>query len=415
MRSDENYFQFGEIKSSDYKVYCSGGGTYSAPARDVELFHVLGRDGDLVVDHGSYQNIEVTYPCWVARNAPTWVTAFRQQLCSLRGYQRIIDPYHPDEFRLGIFQAAFEPDMRNANNDSAEFDVVFNCKPQRFLTAGEDAVRVTSGQSLTNPTYYDAHPILEAYGYGVIYVGGSAITIQNVPLGPVVVLTDQPIGSNGVTINDSLFNDGDPLSMNQANALLTFRPDPYASSVQSVVLNDTGGTGVVLQRYSVSGSYQTGLDINCEVVFPTMNLTAGTSWSKTHTFTITVTYLSNGTTYQATSNVAVTFAHSSNPLKITRSVSESTSSSSPKLGANGYSVYCGTVSANSSVSANGAPTYIDLDIGEAWIVEGGEKVSVNKSVSLPDLLPVLKADASTAITFTNTITQLDVVPRWYTI
>lgn len=414
MRNDENFFQFGDVKSSDYKVYCSGGGTYSAPARDVELFHVLGRDGDLVVDHGSYQNIEVTYPCWVSRNAPTWVTAFRQQLCCLRGYQRIVDPYHPDEFRMGIFQAAFEPDMRNANNDSAEFDVVFNCKPQRFLTEGEEGIRITSGQNVANPTMYDASPLLEAYGYGDIVVGGKTITIENVPLGPTVLLNNVSIAPASVDLNSALYNTGDAITIGPSVSRLSFMPDPFLSSdtLLSVTLTDTGSTGVTLKSYGRSNS-----GVFCDVSVPQMSAVAGTTKTTTHTFTITVSYISSGITYQATANVTllVKYTHSSTKDTIGGNVSATTSGSFPRLQMNGYSVKSGMVSVDSSVSGNGAPTYIDLDVGEAWIVEGGEKVSVNKNVYIPDVLPVLKGNQNTVVSFDNTITRLDLMPRWYTI
>lgn len=414
MRDDENFFQFGDVKSSDYKVYCSGGGTYSAPARDVELFHVLGRDGDLVVDHGSYQNIDVRYPCWVARNAPQYVNAFRQVLCALRGYQKIIDPYNPDEYRMGIYQAAFEPNMMNARNDSAEFDVVFNCKPQRFLTEGDDAIRITSGQNVANPTMYDAHPMLEAYGYGDIVVGGKTVTIENVPLGPTFLLNED-LNVGYTELNSALYNTGDAITIGPSMARTSFRFNPSLSSgdtIAQVSLTDTGGTGVTLNTY-----HRTSSGVVCDVNLPQMSAVAGTSKTTTHTFTITVTYLHSGVTYQATANVTVTVSYSHTSVRdaLSAHATSTTSGTLPQLVMNGYSVGSGVVSVDSSVSANGAPTYIDLDIGEAWIVENDEMISVNKSVYIPDILPVLKGNQNTVVSFDNTITRLDIIPRWYTI
>ena len=56
--------------------------------------------------------------------------------------------------------------------------------------------------------------------------------------------------------------------------------------------------------------------------------------------------------------------------------------------------------------------YIDLDIGEAYKIEGNEPVSVNDAVVLPAELPTLSPGTNT-ITFDNTITQLKIVPRWW--
>ena len=71
-----------------------------------------------------------------------------------------------------------------------------------------------------------------------------------------------------------------------------------------------------------------------------------------------------------------------------------------------------TIYGDSTVSALGTPLLIDLDIGEAFKEENGEIISSNAGVSLPAELPVLQPGANT-ITFDNTVTELDIVPRWW--
>ena len=73
-----------------------------------------------------------------------------------------------------------------------------------------------------------------------------------------------------------------------------------------------------------------------------------------------------------------------------------------------------TIYADSSVSALGTPTYIDLDIGEAWAVRNGEMVFLNNQVLLPVTLPDLPV-GDTEVNYDNTVTQLKIVPRWWTI
>ena len=72
------------------------------------------------------------------------------------------------------------------------------------------------------------------------------------------------------------------------------------------------------------------------------------------------------------------------------------------------------VTAYSTASALGNPTYIDLDIGEAYKVDNGQIVSVNNAVSLGGELPTL-APGSTLITYDNTITEVKITPRWWII
>jgi hypothetical protein len=71
----------------------------------------------------------------------------------------------------------------------------------------------------------------------------------------------------------------------------------------------------------------------------------------------------------------------------------------------------GSITGNSTKSLNGT-LYFDLDIGEAYAIEGGQITSANNIVEIPAELPVLKPGAN-AITFDNTIDELNIVPRWW--
>ena len=60
------------------------------------------------------------------------------------------------------------------------------------------------------------------------------------------------------------------------------------------------------------------------------------------------------------------------------------------------------------------PVYVDLDIGEAYIIKNGEIASANNGVYIPPELPTL-APGNTTITYDNTFTQVDIIPRWWKI
>ena len=74
----------------------------------------------------------------------------------------------------------------------------------------------------------------------------------------------------------------------------------------------------------------------------------------------------------------------------------------------------GKISANSSASILGHPTYIDCELGDAYKIESGEIISLNSKVVLGSDMPVL-APGSNKITFDNTITDLKIAPRWWRI
>jgi len=173
-----NWLTFAGHDSRDYGVYISGSGTFDAPQRLYEIFQIPGRNGDLVGAERRLENIEVTYPAFIYSNFRQNMAALRGMLLSQIGYQRLEDTYHPDEFRMGLFSGPLvvEPTGRN---DAGQFELTFTCKPQRYLKSGETAITVASGGSITNPTNFDARPLIKVTGYGQIQLGVTTITIAS--------------------------------------------------------------------------------------------------------------------------------------------------------------------------------------------------------------------------------------------
>lgn len=173
-----NYITFAGVSSSDYKIGISGSGTYGAPERDIETVSVPGRSGDLYIDNNRFKNITVTYPAFISSDFGKRFGGFRAFMMSQKGYQRLEDTYHPDEYRLAIFTGPMDPDVKVLNR-SGEFDISFNCKPQRWLKSGEEPITLTASGSIFNPTLFDAKPLLRLYGTGTITIGNFGITVSS--------------------------------------------------------------------------------------------------------------------------------------------------------------------------------------------------------------------------------------------
>ena len=58
--------------------------------------------------------------------------------------------------------------------------------------------------------------------------------------------------------------------------------------------------------------------------------------------------------------------------------------------------------------------YIDLEIGEAYFISNNVYSSANYAVQIPPKLPTLRSGAS-IITYSNTITNFKITPRWWKI
>lgn len=151
-RIEQGNLIFDGIDAQASGVLISGEGTFDSPERVYEMVEVPGRNGAVAIDQGRFGNIEITYPAaiWADTQAAfrSKLAAFRSAMASRIGYKRLEDTYHPDEFRLGIFKGAVEVEPDGYNTAGA-FELVFDCKPQRFLKSGEEQVDVSSAARRT--------------------------------------------------------------------------------------------------------------------------------------------------------------------------------------------------------------------------------------------------------------------------
>lgn len=161
---------------ADFGLYISGHGTFNAPARRVSYVSVPGRNGNLTLDEGAYENIEVTYVSYIPEGMKLNTEGLRNFLMTKAGYRRLEDTYHPDEYRLGRYVQGLEVEPSQMHV-AATFSLVFDCKPQRFLKEGELAIEVTNGSILFNPEDMTALPLIRAYGAGTFNINGYAGTI----------------------------------------------------------------------------------------------------------------------------------------------------------------------------------------------------------------------------------------------
>ena len=170
-----NYFMIEGTASTDFGATIESAGVYGSPSRVYEEVTVPGRNGTILFDEGRYENVDITYDVAI-RNDGTNLDAFRAWVQSFKGYVRIEDTYHSEEYRLGFPKGTIEPKM-SSGNKNGRMTVAFNCKPQRFLKIGEIGTEYTEDVALFNPTHYDAQPLVRVYGYGELGIGDATVTI----------------------------------------------------------------------------------------------------------------------------------------------------------------------------------------------------------------------------------------------
>lgn len=394
-----NTFTFGSITSSTYGIYVSGEALFNAPKRDAEVIQIPGRDGDYILDKGSFENIEVTYRVFNQEkdltDFRTKLANLRSALCSQKGYQRLADTFHPNEYRMAAFIDGI--DVKPVKyNTASEFEITFNCKPQRFLTSGETAVSVASGGKVTNPTLFDAKPQLQVWGYGDIDLGGAEISIANATYGN--VLLAQSGTDLTITLDMSVMNAGDSFTVSGINRTIEAAGvHGYRASWKNISgTNCSATTGysneLVMTPDDITFVKGTASTLNFSV-----SATLRVTKQSDHTNVDTSTTITGSVAYDGDSTITISTPISPSSISNTHLY--------------GY-VKTPDIFGTSTKSMLGSPLYIDLDIGEAYNTDSGTAVSVNNAVSIPAELPVLPP-GDTTITYDNTITQLKVLPRWW--
>ena len=130
-----------------------------------------------------YENLDITYHCGIVKDLRLNFDAFNAALLSDPGYHRLEDSYHPEYYRMAVFESALDPDVKS-RGIVGEVDIKFNCKPQLFLKSGEVELSIADGGIIYNPTQYKASPLIR-FSFqnsgqgGSITINGRTISVQN--------------------------------------------------------------------------------------------------------------------------------------------------------------------------------------------------------------------------------------------
>lgn len=397
-----NSLIFGNIDSADYGIYITGESVYDAPERAVDMVKVPGRNGAIALDLGRWENIEVSYPagCFGGDQSDfaTRISDFRNAIVSQIGYQRLTDTYNPSEYRMGVYTDGL--DVKPAGMGRAgEFTIKFDCKPQRFLTSGETEETVSNGGTLTNPTQYESSPLLKVEGYGNISFNDHNINIENIVLGNVLLRESAQLEQN-INFNGDLVNTGDKVTLKSVSAPVYYWNDimwigefAKTTTENNVTCSGFSGTPSVVQGVYAYVQFNVG---DIQMTYGTAGdlVTHYVAWIQLGNSQQIYIAFRLKITYDGADNISISWAIENDPY-------------STNIGGS-----FGAVRGMSTVSALGHPTYIDCDLGECYMIQNDNIVSLNGVISLGSDLPTL-ASGENEITFDNTITEVKVVTRWW--
>lgn len=413
--NNQKGFTFAGESSKTYGVYITDGAFYDAPGRDGEMIEIPGRNGSYFLNKGRFKNIEVVYKAAIgATNEADFrdgIAAVRSWLCSKSGYQRLEDDFNTGEYRLAVFKDGAE--VKNIDQKTGTFDIVFDCKPQRFLKSGETPVIVANGGSLTNPTLFEAHPLISCTvtDDGTLSVGDTDIEFNPSPLGVLTVLEQYQVQSVNSTERavymgflTTAFKTGDTITIAKGIAITA---ESSYNGVEGKSTPTASGDG---SPYVSSIHVDPNTFIFTIVTANALTFTCGTASTKTITGTAQVRYKTDpaSATLTTTMTVTVSIEYDGASTIVTRiTMPEITGAASRNS-----EVKMTAMTVNSTKSSFEGTVYLDTDIGEAYTIDGDEIASVNDFVYFGAELPTLPA-GETAVAFDNTISDVTITPRWW--
>ena len=201
-----NFFVYDGKNSQDLGLLISGEKTYNSPSRDVTTVSIPGRSGDLIIDNGRYNNVEISYTVSFRKDVPEKTRALKAWLLSSAGYRRLEDTYQPEYFRLAAISNATEFEI--SINRYGTADLIFNCNPFLFSKGGEQTVSIpASGGRIYNPEYFESQPIITVYvnGNGVLSVNNINYNLSDID-GYVTINSDVGLVYKGTENKNSTVN-----------------------------------------------------------------------------------------------------------------------------------------------------------------------------------------------------------------
>lgn len=171
---------WGGEASTNYGIVVGEAPVFDKPRRKQTVFNVAGRNGSVLFQENAFEDTTRSYSVWLDEHTEEdsgggetgrldqRVSDFTAWLFSKKGYQELSDNFEPDIYRLAYYSGG--NDVSNELIMYGKSTLTFTCRPERFLNSGKDPVTVSNGNTMTNPTKFDAKPLIHIEGTGSVIV-----------------------------------------------------------------------------------------------------------------------------------------------------------------------------------------------------------------------------------------------------
>ena len=277
------------------------------------------------------------------------------------------------------------------------------------MTSGETKRSVSSGSSITNPTLFPASPLIECKGHGNIYIDGVPVIVRSVPIGDVLLSNGLSFTKSNmergtvqeqIVLDVSKLNTGDNIYVNEST--ITYNISSGWDAFSAVYVQNESG-----ESWTSTCAITSPTKAYFRTRIPAQNFNKGTAGTKTYGYWMRWEAEDGYVTASIPISIELSYDGANTITIKTKAIEDGGQDKYTLSGTIGQITGFSTIVVNNTF-------YIDLEIGEAYFISNNTYTSANYAVQIPPKLPTLRPGAS-VITYSNTITNFKLTPRWWKI
>lgn len=199
MRRNEQWFEYGGVKSLDMGVSLADAPAFFSPARRMQSYSVSARHGRLFVSDGSFELLEIRRACRVNASKLRALKAWLAENAS--AHLRFSS--EPD----ALYEARLSEEISFRQISAGEdpmlsFSLTWLCQPMSLLYPPADDLIFTASGTIENPCTAESLPRIKIEGNGAfsLTIGSNSMFFRNVEGG---VIVDSELG-DVLTLDGSL-------------------------------------------------------------------------------------------------------------------------------------------------------------------------------------------------------------------
>lgn len=138
-----NTLKYAGASLAEFGVYFDSSQIFNKPEKLYDSFSIPNRNGSLMSSLRRYNNIQISYDCYIKTDFKNNYSDLIDYLTSFDTYQKLENSVETGMYRMAIFHAETTVDTGQLLKDGM-FTLVFDCKPQIFYNSGDQYTRIAT-------------------------------------------------------------------------------------------------------------------------------------------------------------------------------------------------------------------------------------------------------------------------------